>query len=194
MGQRVSQGITLGGLNKILNHILLNTTTWPSWSLLHWWQLVHVMPVIASSSNCSHFSRMAGLEAILLPVLSAQAGIPAQNSRDRGTTAKSAHVQQVCRGTPCEQHHWETVLCFQHTWSVVTNKLNPSAFPRLSAHSLAFQSSRPGPTDSFFNCTWQSFCSSPCFQSWEPSKIRRKNHDCFSLRSRTGNRLQEKSF
>lgn len=63
MGQCVSQGITLGGtiskhpgINKILNHILLNTMAWPSWSLLHWWQLIHVIPVIASSSHCSHFS------------------------------------------------------------------------------------------------------------------------------------------
>lgn len=63
MGECVSQGITLGGTifkhpvtDKILSHILLNTMTWASWSPLYWWQLVHVMPAIASSSSCSHFS------------------------------------------------------------------------------------------------------------------------------------------
>lgn len=202
MGQCVSQGITLGGtilkhlgIHKILNQILLNTMTWLSWLPLHWWQPVHVIPVIASSSNCSHFSGHPASKS-----LSTWAGIAAQNSREGGHHCQEATCplkplsRGVCRSTSCEQYHWEIVLCFQHTWSVVTNKLNPSAFPRLSTHSLAFQSSIPGPTDRVFNCNWQSFCFSPCFQSWETSKIRRKNHDYFSLRSRTGNRLQEKSF
>lgn len=88
-----------------------------------------------------------------------------------------------------------TGLCFLQTWRVVTTKLNPSALPRLFTHSLAFQiqSSTPGATDSSFNSNWQSFCSSLGFQSWDPSKISRKNHGYFSVRSSTGNRLQEKS-
>lgn len=201
MGECVSQGITLGGTifkhpgtDKILSHILLNTTTWASWSPLYWWQLVHVMPAIASSSSCSHFSGHPASK----PFNTGRDRCPKLQGEKAPLPRATCHLKPVSSGSaevvPVSITIGKfTVLCLQHTWSVVTTKLNLPAFPRLSAHSLAFQSSTPGPTDSFFNCNWQSFCSSPCFQSWEPSKISRKNHDYFFLRSRTGNRLQEKS-
>lgn len=69
-----------------------------------------------------------------------------------------------------------TGLCLLHTWRVAATELNPSVFPTLPVCSLALQeqSSARGSTDSFFNCNWQSFCSSLCIQTWELSKINRK--------------------
>lgn len=199
MGQCVCQGMTPGGtifkhprVSKILNHILLITTTWASWSLL--WQLVCVTPAISSSSNCSHFSGHPASK----PLSMGRDCCPKQQGQRAPLPRATWHLKPMSSRTaeavPVRITIGKcTIFCLQHTWSVVTSKLNSSAFPRLSAHSLAFQSSTPGPTDSSSNGNWQSFCSSPCFQSWEPSKISRKNHDYFSLRSRTGNRLQEKS-
>lgn len=176
MGQCVSQGIILGGtifkhpgINKTLNHIRPNTMTWPSWSPLNWWQLVHVMPVITSSSNCSHFSGHPASKP-----LSTWAGITAQNSREGGH-----HCQEPpATWSPCLaglQRYFLPVIplgncfvfpahlmcCHKQIKSQTIRSL--FGFPELCIR-----------TNSFFNCNWQSFCSSPCFQSWEQSKIRRK--------------------
>lgn len=196
-------------MNKIPKHILPTTTTFASWSPLycgvppavgpfvlhcaHPW-----IPAIISRTDHSRFSGYPASKRFNMGKLTdccpKQQGervpLPATTCHLKSSSSRSAELvsASITIGK-------STVLCLPHTWRVVTSKLYPSAFHRPPARSLAFrmQSSTPGPKDSFFNCNWQSFCSSPCFQSWEPSKIRRKNHDYFSLRSSTGNRLQEKS-
>lgn len=216
MGQCVSQWITLGwtifkhpGMNKTPNHILPTTTTLSSWSLLYCGVPVAVgplvphcahpwMPAIASSTDRSSFSGRSASKRLNMGKTTDRC--PKQQGERVPLPTTTCHLKPSPSG--CAELvsvsitvGKSTVLHLPHTWRVVTTKLNPSAFPRLSACSLALQMQRstPEPTDSFFNCNWQSFCSSPCFQSWEPSKISRKNHDYFSLRSSTGNRLQEKS-
>lgn len=83
------------GMNKILNHILLNTTTWASWSPLYWWQLVHVMPAIASSSNCSHFSGHPASK----PLNTGRDRCPKQQGEKAPVPTATCHLKPVSSGS-----------------------------------------------------------------------------------------------